>query len=54
MKTNVKKSSKSLIKPTKEIYNMGQIDKTWQEVDLSDFLKDNPNLITDLRKKYSI
>jgi hypothetical protein len=32
----------------------GHIDETWHEIDLSEFQRNNPNLISDLRKKYSV
>ena len=32
----------------------GQIDKTFKEVNLKSFFKDNPKLIAELKKKYSI
>jgi hypothetical protein len=35
-------------------YQVSMIDETWQEVDLSGFFKDNPTLISDLKKKYKI
>ena len=33
---------------------VGIIDETWHEADLSGFLKEKPNLISDLKKKYRI
>ena len=38
----------------KQILIKGKIDKSFTEVNLTNFLKDNPNLIGNLRKKYSI
>lgn len=43
MKT--KKSTKVLV---------GVIDDTFTEVDLSEFLKDNPTIMADLKKKYKL
>lgn len=43
MKT--KKSTKVLV---------GVIDDTFTEVDLSEFLKDNPAIMADLKKKYKL
>ena len=34
--------------------NKGMIDNSFQEIDLSGFMQDNPNLINDLKRKYSI
>jgi hypothetical protein len=39
---------------TKGLQWVGQIDDTFQEVKLDSFLKDNPTLIVDLKRKYSI
>jgi hypothetical protein len=33
---------------------MGVIDETWTEIDLSDFLADNPDLIKNLKEKYGV
>ena len=41
-------------KKSKEEKYMGVIDNTWTEVDLSGFLKDNPMLINDLKRKYKL
>ena len=37
-----------------KVAGVSQIDNTWQEVNLSSFLKDRPNLISDLKKKYAL
>ena len=37
-----------------ESLNKGMIDNSFQEIDLSGFMQDNPNLINDLKRKYSI
>ena len=37
-----------------KVAGISQIDNTWKEVNLTGFLKDNPNLISDLKKKYAL
>lgn len=32
----------------------GIIDDSFEEVDLTDFIKENPTLISDLKEKYNI
>jgi len=38
----------------RELKNKGIIDKSFKEINLSDFLKDKPNLINNLKKKYGL
>jgi len=39
---------------TKDEAYVGVIDETFEEVDLSDFLSENPDLIKNLKEKYGI